>query len=1071
MATMMDLFAYASRRRTWRTGIGGLLALLLLVVWYPLPGQATTDQPATRALQRVRADGTHVTAVPYYAPGPALDVADLPPPPAGLPPIVGQALPVVEVGAHTSRIKAIGFLPDGQRFYSLGYDKTIRLWHTASGRLLETHRGQADTGNGGYLYTGTLAPDGRTLAVGGVMGTTPQDRDAIRLVDVQDGRVLGLLTGSTNNTLSLAFAPDGQRLVSGDFDGGVRLWDLRTGNHRLMPDSLTRPVYAVAVDPSGQRVVAFDDGGNGRVWDLATNRISARIAHGSWVRGICFLPNGREFIAGDSRGQLHVWDLASGRRGRTIGRVNGSITSVALAPGADLAVVGVERGSDEVVVFDLVTNTELTWFRQHRGRVEAVAISPDGRWVVSGGGEANSVMLWNARTGSPQRTMTGAGRRVLTVGFSADGAEIGWGHDPRGGIQRSLSLEQLAVVTEPAATATWRRTLDTVGKWSVRLPGMRSGAIAEVLHEGQVVRRIERDSTHGLQHNAVTLTPDGRLVISAGGFGRLTAYDPVSGRRLHEFAGHLADVMAIAVSPDGRYLLSGSSDQTVRLWDLRKLPPVDINHVDPAVVQPLVDDSVRTGNPLTFAETVAAMREIGWPTYVVPSSQPLLTLVSDGEVGGEWVAFTASGHYASSPRGDDMIGWQFNRGEAHNALWVSARQLERLFYSPPAVRSLLSIGAVRGVPSTPTARVDDVAEILPPEIRVTNVLNGSTVAGATLTLNIAVSRVSRPSIRELTVFVNGLPVTPGPERVIATSGDTVTVTQTIPLPAAANHIRIESFNGQALGVRELWVFRSDPPADPPIGDLYLLAIGVAQFPLLDPRMNLQYTVRDAEVLAQRLARQAGRQFNKVHTRVIADGGQLPPTRQAIIDNLDFLLSARHQDTVILFLASHGLSDPYGNYYFAPRDTRPEDIDRLMSGAPGGAPSMVPWQQFFDALREAAGCRLLIVDTCESRGIGGTFDVYSLAKRSASSSFGLVTASQGNEESQEYAKGKHGLFTYGLLQALDGKGDRNNDRRVSLSEAFEFAFTFVQQNKATGGKLTPQTPYFNEVHGETVLSRR
>ncbi len=169
--------------------------------------------------------------------------------------------------------------------------------------------------------------------------------------------------------------------------------------------------------------------------------------------------------------------------------------------------------------------------------------------------------------------------------------------------------------------------------------------------------------------------------------------------------------------------------------------------------------------------------------------------------------------------------------------------------------------------------------------------------------------------------------------------------------------------------------------------------------------------------------------------------------------LNFADQAGPDDTVVIFLASHGLSDPSGNYYFVPRDARPEDIENAKKG--GKAESLIAWTAFFDALRGTAGHRVLIVDTCQARSIEGKFQPHSLMKRSASSQFAIIVASKGNEESQEYAPAKHGLFTYALLSSLKQDADANRDGIVTLKEAFDFSLPIVE--KLRHRQAGPQTP--------------
>ena len=132
----------------------------------------------------------------------------------------------------------------------------------------------------------------------------------------------------------------------------------------------------------------------------------------------------------------------------------------------------------------------------------------------------------------------------------------------------------------------------------------------------------------------------------------------------------------------------------------------------------------------------------------------------------------------------------------------------------------------------------------------------------------------------------------------------------------------------------------------------------------------------------------------------------------------------------------------------------DDLDLLLlfwSGHLGDAPVVETL-----AAVPSARLRVLIVDTCHAGRAEGSFDSHSLMKRSASSLFPLIVASKGEEKSQEYAAGKHGLFTYALMNALAPDADSNGDLLVSLREAFRFAVPIVEElrDKAAGGQ-TPQ----------------
>ena len=256
---------------------------------------------------------------------------------------------------------------------------------------------------------------------------------------------------------------------------------------------------------------------------------------------------------------------------------------------------------------------------------------------------------------------------------------------------------------------------------------------------------------------------------------------------------------------------------------------------------------------------------------------------------------------------------------------------------------------------------------------------------------------------DVAAYVNDIPMTPSAGRALR-SGESLKFVREfdVPINESDNTLRIEVFNGRSLGETEKYVPGVAAPTPP--GDLYVLAVGANRFPDLDPGTTLSYSARDAEEFARAMGNAGAGRFRQVHVKTLSDSGTLP-TKAAVMRALAALNVANGNDTVVVFLASHGLSDKQGNYYFVPRDATHKDIDTLLDG--GSLPpvsSLVGWQEVSEALRNTAGRRLLIVDTCQARQIAGHFQDYSLIKRSASSRLAFILASKGDEESQEYEAG-------------------------------------------------------------------
>jgi hypothetical protein len=425
--------------------------------------------------------------------------------------------------------------------------------------------------------------------------------------------------------------------------------------------------------------------------------------------------------------------------------------------------------------------------------------------------------------------------------------------------------------------------------------------------------------------------------------------------------------------------------------------------------------------------------------------------------GQDWISWIPSGYYMSSVSGDNFIGWQINRGVDRDPDFYRAVQFERILYRPDLVRaSFESRGqTLAAAPTDATAafNISDLDQIAPPRLELATsdlppqegrILMKILVHGESNTL----------PLRDWSLFVNGIPATAS-QPLAQSEQRSFSKEAVVPLASGWNQIRVESTNGRALGIAELTV-ENDRKSEASSGDLYIAAIGAGQF--ADPGIRaLKYAAADAVAVSQAFEQIGAQgQFRAVHKLLLADSAPARATRGAITAALGGFLRDTHvEDTVIVFLASHGLSDRQGNYFFVPLDAKDHDIKEIQAGA-DAAPSLLRWDFFVDQLRRTAGRRLLIVDTCSSAAVGGTFDAHTLAKRSMSSNFALMAASRGNEESQELASAQHGLFTFGLLEALRTHYDPNNDGVVSLSEAFEYTFDKVQQlrNKAVGAQ-TPQ----------------
>jgi WD40 repeat protein len=292
-----------------------------------------------------------------------------------------QALGII---GHTDTVYALAFDPDGRLLSTASADGTIRLWDVPRCRQLAVLRGHR-----GAVLTVAFAPDRRRLVSGGEDGT-------IRLWEPSNGAAIGILATDLGRVESLAFAPDGQTLATASGDQTVRLWNFDTRQEQYRLD--LRPLQDVphlAFAPDGEWLATADKAGGIRLWDAATGHFLRCVRSPrdpmNGIQTVTVAPDSRFLISvGDDR-TVHFWNAGSEDEGfhpscrspfetKEVIHI-GEITALAYSPDGRLLATG---GDGVVKVWDVWNNRQLVTLGVYDLRpCTPVAFSPDGRWLAT----------------------------------------------------------------------------------------------------------------------------------------------------------------------------------------------------------------------------------------------------------------------------------------------------------------------------------------------------------------------------------------------------------------------------------------------------------------------------------------------------------------------------------------------------------------------------------------------------------------------------------------------------------------------------------------------------------------
>jgi WD40 repeat protein len=460
---------------------------------------------------------------------------------------LGQCLRTFE--GHTNHVLAVAFSPDGRHALSGSWDGTFKLWDLSTGACLRTFTGHKDSVN-----SVAFSPDGRHVLSGG-------DDKTLKLWDVAKGRCLRTFKGHTDLVNSVAFSPDGRHALSGSSDRTLRLWDVSRGRCLHTFTGHLGNVYSVVFSPDGRHALSGSFDKTLKLWDISTGACLRTFGGLSLsVSSVAFSPDGRHALSGSSDKTLKLWELSTGRCLRTFAGHTNLVKAVVFTPDGRYTLSG---SSDKSLrLWDLSTGRCLRTFTGHLGNVYSVALSSDGRHVLSGSSD-QTLKLWALPTVDSAQAAPLHYAMVVTAeeALERERSRDLYISSARKALEIGKIAEALNILKQARAVPGFEKHPESLDLQA------KAGVKARVKsYTGGWLQRTFKGHTSWV--NSVAFSPDGRHILSGSSDRTLRLWELSTGRCLRTFEGHTGQVKSVSLSPDGRYALSGSSDNTLKLWDL-----------------------------------------------------------------------------------------------------------------------------------------------------------------------------------------------------------------------------------------------------------------------------------------------------------------------------------------------------------------------------------------------------------------------------------------------------------------------------------------------------------------------
>ena len=579
--------------------------------------------------------------------------------PTSTPPVDAPLLRI-DTGAHNAAIRALGIDAAGRYAVTASDDKTARVWDLSSGRLLQTLRPPVGVDNNGRLFAAALTPDGAVVAVGGWSANND-----VYLFERASGTMIQRITGLPNTITQLAFAPNGQLLVIGLWgQHGVRLFGTSSGwrssNEIDSDPKYQGEVYGAHFSPDGKRLATASVDGAVRLYDLGQQRLrlvnSVRPDGGSQPFAVAYAPDGKllavSFADTSAVVVLQADTLQQAYVPSAAGIGNGTLNALAWSrDGRALIAAGTWKRADGL-------HGLRTWADRGRGAATDASVAsdsivalhalPDGRtlygaadaawgWLMPGAGQSGTDQRDRAKL---QTVASGlldfrGGRDQFRV--SRDGSGIAFAARRDSAAASGPQRDSAALETSgfDFKNTAW---IAPLAQW---LPPSDSGRALRVSDWSDSTRPRLNGNTLPLTDNEVAMSaavlPDSSaFALGTSFYLRLLQ---ANGTPLWRVAAPGA-AWQVNVSGDGRWVIAGYSDGTLR-WHRAR---------DGAEMLALLPHADRK----------------------------------------RWVAWTPQGYYAASPGGEDLFGWQINRGLSRAADFFPASRFRATYFRPDVIAAVLA---------------------------------------------------------------------------------------------------------------------------------------------------------------------------------------------------------------------------------------------------------------------------------------------------------------------------------------------------------------------------------------------
>jgi WD40 repeat protein len=421
---------------------------------------------------------------------------------------------------HTQFAFSVNFNPLGDQLVSSSFDTSIKIWDVASGLCLQTMQEHSRA-----TVEAFFSPDGRQI-ISASQDLTLRIWEQLQCNIWQCTKVL---SGHRNNIWSIALDSKGRKLASGDLNGVLKIWDMKSLQCSRTLLSESRAFRALAFHPTGDLLVSSREDRQIYLWNINNgNCLSKTTAHQMAVWKITFLSEGQLLASCSMDGTIKLWNVVKNEslegRSQPLQTSSTFILTIACHPRSEILASGTPEAS--IYFWNYRTGLLIGKLEQNQLgnniNILDLAFHPSGRWLAIASFDPD-IRIWDMETGKSYQMLKGHTHQNWTVNFQPQG-------------------DLLASGGEDYTVRIWH------------------------IHTGECIH-VLNGHTGAITCTAFSL--DGSYLVSSSKDYTIRIWEVATGKCVQTLTGHTSLVNFVTYHPDAdrRLLASCGHDETIRLWN------------------------------------------------------------------------------------------------------------------------------------------------------------------------------------------------------------------------------------------------------------------------------------------------------------------------------------------------------------------------------------------------------------------------------------------------------------------------------------------------------------------------